>query len=66
MFGSMLERDRIGAGLTISQAARRLGVSPRKYQELETGGAWPSFETYDRICKMFGWPQTFTRGVERG
>jgi hypothetical protein len=19
----------------------------------------PSFETWDRICKLFGWPQTF-------
>jgi hypothetical protein len=29
------------------------------YRELESGERWPSFDTYDRICKLFGWPQTF-------
>jgi predicted transcriptional regulator len=59
MFGDMLERDRIRWGLSIGQAAWRFGVSAREYRELEAGTAWPSFETYDRICKLFGWPQAF-------
>jgi hypothetical protein len=26
-------------------------------------GRSPTFETWDRICKLYGWPQTFTSGV---
>ena len=40
-------------------AYRALGVSVREYRELEAGAQPPSFETWDRICKLFGWPQTF-------
>jgi hypothetical protein len=29
------------------------------YREREAGARSPSFETWDRICKLFGWPQTF-------
>jgi hypothetical protein len=45
--------------LVRGQVAWRLGVSPRKYRELEAGDCSPDFETYDRICKLYGWPQTF-------
>jgi len=38
------------------QAARHLRVSAREYLELEAGECSPTFETYDRICKPFGWP----------
>jgi hypothetical protein len=38
-----------------------LGVSIREYRELEAGARSPSFETWDRICKLFGWPQTFVK-----
>jgi hypothetical protein len=37
-------------------------VSVREYQELEAGERVPSWETWDRICKTFGWPQTFVGG----
>jgi DNA-binding XRE family transcriptional regulator len=50
--------DRRLAGWSVRQAAWRLGVSIREYRELEAGTRSPSFETWDRICKMFGWPQT--------
>lgn len=43
----------------IDQAARRLRVSPPRYQLLEAGEQWPWWEEYDRIAKTFGWPQTF-------
>jgi hypothetical protein len=29
-------------------------VSVREYRELEAGERSPSFETWDRICKLFG------------
>jgi transcriptional regulator with XRE-family HTH domain len=47
------------AGLTIEQAARRLGVSVREYREIEAGERVPGWETFDRICRLFGGPQTF-------
>jgi hypothetical protein len=39
--------------------ASRLGVSIREYRELEAGARSPTSETWDRICKLYGWPQTF-------
>ena len=59
MLPRMLENDRRRAGWSVEQAARRLGVSVRTYRELEAGERWPHWETYDRICKLYGWPQTF-------
>jgi DNA-binding XRE family transcriptional regulator len=59
IFSDKLERDRKRWGLTVGQAAWRFGVRPSEYRQLEAGERWPSFETYDRICKFFGWPQTF-------
>jgi transcriptional regulator with XRE-family HTH domain len=37
MFSDLLRQDRERAGLTIQQAARRLGVSPMAYGRLEAG-----------------------------
>ena len=34
-------------------------MSVREYGEIEAGDRSPSFETWDRICKTYGWPQTF-------
>jgi hypothetical protein len=34
-------------------------VSVREYREIETGTQSPTFETWDRICKLYGWPQAF-------
>lgn len=56
MFSDMLERDRKRGGLTVGQAAWRFGIPPSEYRQLEAG---ERFDTYDRICKLFGWPQTF-------
>ena len=41
------------------QAAWRFGVSVREYRQLETGDRFPDSDTWDRICKLYGWPQTF-------
>jgi DNA-binding XRE family transcriptional regulator len=58
----MLEHDRKQAGWSLGQAAWQLGVSVRVYGELEAGTRSPSFETWDRICKLFDWPRTFAKG----
>jgi predicted transcriptional regulator len=55
----MLEDDRRQAGLSVGQAAWRLGVSVREYRALEAGARSPSFETWNRICKLYAWRQTF-------
>jgi hypothetical protein len=62
VFREMLERDRIRNGLRIGHGRVALecqaaGVS----RELEAGTRSPDFETWDRICKPYGWPQTFFR-----
>ena len=59
MFRKMLEDDRLRAGWSIGQAAWRLGVSVREYREIEAGERSPSWKTWDRICKTFGWPRSF-------
>jgi predicted transcriptional regulator len=56
---TMLAEDRKRAGWSLGQAAGRLGVSARENRELEAGDRSPNFETWDRICRLFGWPQTF-------
>jgi hypothetical protein len=48
------------------QAAWRVGVSVREYRELEAGERWPDYVTWDRICKLYGWPQTFVGQVRIG
>jgi hypothetical protein len=55
----MLEEDRRRGGVTVGQVAWRLGVKPKEYQELEGGRSFSDFDTWDRICKLYGWPQTF-------
>jgi hypothetical protein len=49
------------AGRLVARAAWELGVSIGEYRDLEAGERWPSFETWDRLCALFGWPQTFVR-----
>jgi hypothetical protein len=46
-------------GFRVCRAAWLLGVSVREYRELEAGTRFPTFETWNRICKLYGWPQTF-------
>jgi DNA-binding XRE family transcriptional regulator len=59
MLPMMLEHDRKQAGWSVVQAAWRLGINVREYRALEAGAHSPSWETFDRICKLDGWPQTF-------
>jgi hypothetical protein len=55
----MMERDRKREGLRVCCPTWLIGVSVREYRELEAGTGSPDFETWDRICKLYGWPQTF-------
>jgi transcriptional regulator with XRE-family HTH domain len=64
-FRQMLGQDRLARGFTVGQVAWRLGVTPAEYRELETGEGYPNFETWDRICKLYGWPQTFVGSAAR-
>jgi transcriptional regulator with XRE-family HTH domain len=57
------QRQRLG--LSVGQAARRLGVKVGEYRELEAGTWWPSFDAYERAAKLYGWPRSFTRRVSR-
>jgi transcriptional regulator with XRE-family HTH domain len=59
MFPDLMRRDRERMGLRISQAAWLIGITPAAYRRLEQGAAWPSWETYDRIEGLFGWPRSF-------
>jgi hypothetical protein len=64
----MLQEDRRNNGFTVGQVAWRLGVKLQEYRELEAGTRSPDFDTWDRICKLYGWPQTFAGsavGLER-
>ena len=63
MFCKMLDDDRRRAGWSVGQVAWRLGVSVPEYREIEAGARSPSFETWDRIWKAYGWPQTFVRAT---
>jgi hypothetical protein len=67
MFSDMRRRDRERWGLRLARASWLFGVSVRELRELEAGSRWPDFDTYDRIAKLFGWPQAFidSRGRTR-
>ena len=53
MFAKMLRNDRARRGFTVGQVARRLGQ--RQYRDFEAGAVSPSFEKWDRMCKLHGW-----------
>jgi len=55
----MLEKDRMRSGWSVGQLAWRLGITVREYQEVGAGERWPNGETFNRICELYGWPQSF-------
>jgi hypothetical protein len=65
-YPGMMQRDRKREGLRVCRAAWLVGVSFREYRELEAGTRFPSFETWNRICDLYGWPQTFVGQVRIG
>jgi hypothetical protein len=58
----MLRRDRERRGIRECKAAWHFGVSVQEYRELEAGERFPTFETWDRMCKLYGWPQMLVSG----
>jgi transcriptional regulator with XRE-family HTH domain len=61
MVTKMLRDDRRRAGWSEAQVAWRVGVSVATYRRFESGEQAPTFDTYERICKLFGWPQSFVK-----
>ena len=61
MLPKMLEDDRRRAGWSAGRAAWELGVSIRENREIEAGTRMPDWETFHRICKLYGWRQTFVK-----
>jgi len=45
--------------MRVCEAAWRFGVTVREYRELEAGTRSRTFETWNAISELFGWPQTF-------
>ena len=58
----LLERDRKRFGFTVGQAAYRQGVTPVQYQALLEDPAPMTFETWERICGLYGWPPNGSPG----
>ena len=51
-FPALMKRDRTRQGLRVCRAAWLIGVSVREHREIEAGDREPTFETWDRICKL--------------
>jgi DNA-binding XRE family transcriptional regulator len=58
-YPGMMQRSRKREGVRLCRAAWLIGVTVREYREIEAGDRTPSLSTYQRICKLYGWPQTF-------
>ena len=55
--GALLKRDREGSGFSVNQTAEELEITPARYRQLEDGSVLPDWDTYERICRLFGWPR---------
>jgi hypothetical protein len=58
-FRQLMREDGERLGLSIGRASGLIGVWVREYRALEDGESYPDFETWDRICKLYGWPQAW-------
>ena len=58
-YPGMMQRARKREGLRVCRAAWLIGVSVREYREIEAGERFPDPPTYERICSLYRWPQTF-------
>jgi hypothetical protein len=59
MFATMLKRDRERNGLRIARTSWLVGVTVREYREIEAGTKPPNYDTYSRVCELYGWPRSF-------
>jgi hypothetical protein len=46
-------------GLVGRAGGMALGVSVQEYREIEAGERWPDWDTFHRICELYGCPQAF-------
>ena len=60
-FPAMMRRDRRREGLRECRAAWSIGVSVRRYREIEGGESFPTSEEWERMVEVFSWPQAFAR-----
>ena len=58
-YPGMMLRARRREGLRVCRAAWLIGISVQEYRELESGERFQAPGTYERICRLYGWPQTF-------
>jgi hypothetical protein len=58
-YPSMMQRDRKREGLRVCRAAWLIGVTVGEYREMEAGDLVSEFDVWDRLCELYGWPQTF-------
>jgi hypothetical protein len=56
---AMMARGRKREGLRVCRAAWLVGVTVRQYREMEAGDRVPDNDAWDRMCKLYGWPQSF-------
>ena len=66
MLPKMLQNDLKRAGWSVGRAAWELGVSIREYRELEAGTRSPSFETRERIRRLYGLARVASPESARG
>ena len=59
MFATMLRRDRERNGLRIARASWLVVVTVGEYRELEAVTKRPDWDTYARVCELFGWRRSF-------
>ena len=64
-YPAMMQRDRKREGIRVCRAAWLVGVTVREYSEMEAGDRDPEIDIWDRLCNLYGWPQTFV-GSARG
>jgi hypothetical protein len=62
MLPTMLADNRRRVGWSVEQGRATSRRHPPPCRELEAGERSPDWETWDRINRMFGWPQTFAAG----
>jgi Helix-turn-helix domain len=55
----MMPDDRERLGLSVARASWLLGVSVRRYRDLEDGEAYQSYGEWTRMVDVFGWPRSF-------
>ena len=56
-----MERGRKREGLRVCRAAWLIGVSVRRYRQLEAGEVYPTFDEWRRMVDVFNWPRAFAR-----